>query len=74
MAKALLISGLTGSLVIVSCHCLAAAYGCNMEKARGLGRHHFVLVSVYFEHVNVNKHSSGLGGYWLYVSLRTTFQ
>lgn len=73
VAKAVLISGLTGSLVRVSCHCLAAAYGCGMEKARGLGRHHFVLISVYLEHVNANKHSSGLEGYWLCVFLAHRF-
>lgn len=48
VAKDGFISGLTDLFIRVSCHCLAAAYDCNKEKARGLGRRHFVLVCVLF--------------------------
>lgn len=73
LANDLLVLRLTGSLISNACHCLAGAYGCCMEKARGLGRRHTVLICVYFEYDNMNKHRSSLGGYWLSVFLTHHF-
>lgn len=73
LANDLLVLSLTGSLITTACRCLAGAYGCNMEKARGLGRHRIVLICVYFEYDNMNKHKSDLGGYWLSVFLAHHF-
>lgn len=39
-------SHLTGLLSRVSCQSPAGAYGCNIERARGCGKHHLVLICV----------------------------
>lgn len=65
VAKGTFISALTASLVRVLVAVWQALAVVKQKKPGNLAGIALCLPVCYFQHVNMNKHSSGLGDYWL---------
>lgn len=73
MAKDMFISALTASLIRVLVTVWQALVVVTWKKPGNLAGITMCLPVCYFQHVNMNKHSSGLGDYWSRRFSCTTF-